>query len=391
MSSKKSFFMFPNIIDTHKDLIQLVEHARTQECVAMDTEFVWEQTYYPQLGIIQVGFADGRCYCIDTVVGMDMSPLVSLIQDPGVVKIFHDAHQDLVILHRATGAYPENIFDIQRAAGFIGESCTISLQNLLASLVGVTLSKTETRTNWLARPLSPEQVEYALNDVRYMPAARKVILERAESKGCASWALEEMKEFEDRDLYREKGNNTLLLRIKGSKILRSRELAVLRELAAWREEEACQQDRPREHVVPDRALLSIARVKPRKMFDLRRSPKLTKGIIIRYGRKIIDAVKKGLALPESDRPRQYEHPEYGTAISTKVDRALAYIKNQCAGRGIDPLLVGSRSEVADFVRSVNKPEVVHHRLLCTWRRAFVGENLLKIVQRTAMNDGANFF
>ena len=377
--------MLPSIIETDNDLKKLVEHALSQECVAMDTEFIWEHTFYPRLGIIQMGFSDGECYCIDAAAGLDMSPMAAIIRDPGVVKILHDAHQDLVILHQATGAYPKNVFDTQRGAGFIGESCTISLQNLLAALLGVTLSKTETRTNWLARPLSPEQIEYAMNDVRYMPAARKEIQERAWKSGCATWLLEEMKEFEDRERYREKGNDTLLLRIKGSKILRPKELAILRELASWREREACQQDRPREHIVTDRTPLTIARAKPGRVFELQRSPKVPRNTVIRSGRKIIDAVKKGLDLPKSERPRQYEHPEYGNEMSAKVDFALSYIKDQCGGRGIDPLLVASRSEVAEFVRLVNnKPEITSHKLLSTWRKEFVGDTLLKIMQQAVI-------
>ncbi len=141
------------LIDTPDALAALISRARQQPCVAVDTEFVWERTYYANLGVVQVGWSKDETHLIDTVaLGGQLHPLGWLLEDAEVRKVFHDAPQDLQILHRATGAHARNVFDTRIAAGFAGLGGTLSLQRLLRATVGVDLPKTESRTNWLQRP-----------------------------------------------------------------------------------------------------------------------------------------------------------------------------------------------------------------------------------------------
>ena len=155
------------MIRTTDALADVVRLARKAGAVGVDTEFVWDRTYYPTLGLIQIGYPDGHCELIDALEIQDWSPLAVLMSDPNTVKILHDAQQDLNILHRVCNGYPKNIFDTQRSCGFIGMSSTISLSELLKSTLRIHLAKTETRSDWLARPLSDEQLKYAQDDVRY--------------------------------------------------------------------------------------------------------------------------------------------------------------------------------------------------------------------------------
>ena len=164
------------MIDTTEKLHVLVERARKIDAVALDTEFVWERTYYPRLGLIQLALSREECFLIDPCALEDLSPLGELLADPTVVKIFHDASQDLAILRSATGAEPKSIFDTRLAAGFGGLSSTLSLAALVEILLDVKLKKTETRTNWLKRPLHPQQKDYALDDVRYLRKVRVLLL-----------------------------------------------------------------------------------------------------------------------------------------------------------------------------------------------------------------------
>ncbi|MYF17390.1 MAG: ribonuclease D, partial [Gemmatimonadetes bacterium] len=163
------------LINTPNELETLVNRALDAPCVGIDTEFVWEQTYYPRLGIIQVGLSENDCHLIDAVTLSDLSPLGTLLSDPHTVKILHDAQQDLWILRRITDAIPCNIFDTRCAAGFAGLSSNLSLGNLLRMRLNIQLPKTETRTDWLRRPLSDKQLEYALDGVRFLPAVREHI------------------------------------------------------------------------------------------------------------------------------------------------------------------------------------------------------------------------
>ncbi len=143
----------------------LVEKARSTDAVAIDTEFVWNRTYLPRLGLIQLALSDEDCHLIDPLALDDLSPLGELLADQQVIKILHDAPQDLAILHHETGHVPKNIFDTRLAAGFAGLPATLSLGNLINELLDINLTKTETRTNWLKRPLDEEQIQYAQDDV----------------------------------------------------------------------------------------------------------------------------------------------------------------------------------------------------------------------------------
>ena len=204
------------MIHTAKALAELVERALDCERVALDTEFVWNRTYYPKLGVIQLALADGDCYLIDPVAIADLSPLGTLLEHPEVELILHDAQQDLAILRRATGAFPRNVFDTRCAAGLANMSSTSSLAELLEQTLGVVLDKTETLTNWVRRPLSEDQLAYAIEDVRYLHEARDMLRARVEEIGRNTWLTEEMAAYDDPSLYEERDPLEQFTRIKGT-------------------------------------------------------------------------------------------------------------------------------------------------------------------------------
>ncbi|MDR2849851.1 MAG: ribonuclease D, partial [Verrucomicrobiota bacterium] len=214
------------------------------EAVAVDTEFFWERTYYPVLGLIQLATADG-CWMIDTVALDDLRPLGPVLSSPAVIKLLHDAQQDLSILVRATGAAPRTVFDTRLAAGFAGLSSTGSLQALLRDALGIDLAKAETRSDWLRRPLSEGQLRYAAEDVVYLIRLRDTLLARCANDTVRAWLDEELAGLDEPALYGDRDPRLMYLRVKGGPRLAARPLAVLREAAAWRENEARQQDWPR--------------------------------------------------------------------------------------------------------------------------------------------------
>lgn len=336
--------------------------------MAVDTEFVWERTYYPRLGLVQLGLPDGQTFLLDAPA-LDLAPLAALLEDASVTKVLHDAGQDLTILHRATGAVPKNVFDTRLAAGLGGLGGSLSLQRLLLATVGVHLSKTESRTDWLRRPLTDAQTAYARDDVRYLCAARDVLAAKLADAGRAAWLDEEQAHLEDPDEYTARTPDDSLARIKGQARLHPKERAVLKELAAWREAYAMDHDLPRGHVVADEVLVTLAQ---RKAQDAAAAERF--GAPRRHSAALAEAVQAGLnaePLRLPDTPREDE------TLGARVDLLLAYVKGRGLAEGVDPSLVANRADVTSLAakRTANDGSA----LLAGWRRAFVGEDLLRLL------------
>ncbi len=288
-------------IDERVPFLALVERMLGESCVAIDTEFVWDRTYYARLGLVQIGLASREVFLLDPLALGDMSPLGRVLDSRDVVKILHDAPQDLMILKRATGATTHRIFDTRLAAGFAGLSSVISLQGLLQELLGFELPKGAQRTDWTRRPLSQEQLDYAAEDVVHLPGVMETLRSRARARGAEAWLDDELSALDGSDLYEERAPEEAYLRLKGAGRMKRRELAVLRELAACRERMAQELDRPRRRILEDRDLGMLARAKPQTERDLERCD-LHPGQVRRFGRKLLSAVERGVALPDDACP-----------------------------------------------------------------------------------------
>jgi ribonuclease D len=360
------------MITTQTDLQELIKRARRTDAVALDTEFIWERTYYPRLGLIQLALSEEDCFLIDPCILQDLSALGELLADPNVVKIFHDAPQDLAILNRATGSIPKNIFDTRLAAGFTGLSATLSLSKLIKILLDIDLLKTETRTNWLNRPLAAEQVDYALDDVRYLRAARILLLSSIIGPEIKLWLQEELELLNDPTTYMGHRDDERYLKIKGTDSLDQQGLTILRELALWREEEARSLNRPRGHIVQDNVLLSIARKQLRSIAEIRMDTGISTRAADRYGVKMVAAVQRGLVSQKSIDP-----PTTRAIKMTKKDKEILARLNQLVHlksevQGIDPTIVGNGSEFKQLVKILNKTsETKMLRQMEGWRKSFL--------------------
>ena len=295
------------LIATDHELKDLITKAMSVPAVGLDTEFVWERTFYPRLGLIQLAI-EQECYLIDPVAIEDLSPLGKLISEPSVIKILHDAQQDLMILQNATGAEPKNIFDTRLAYGFCSGSSILSLSALLERTLNISLPKTETRANWLMRPLTDKMVEYACDDVKYLTALMNFIVASAEKQNTAAWLKEELKIYDDPALYAEIAPDDYFRKIKGIDQLKGAKLAVLRELAAWREETARQRNRPRGHILHNNILLKLAYKCPATMDELNRISHLSPKNIKMYGEDLLECIKRGLNTPPELQPAPVLRP-----------------------------------------------------------------------------------
>lgn len=362
------------MITTTDELDLLVEQCLAADCVAVDTEFVWERTYYPGLGLIQVAIEDDVSL-IDTVAVPDLSAFGQVLSAPNVTKIIHDALQDLTILVRACGGQPVAIFDSRLAAGFSGMASTISLSGVVDNVLGIELDKGATRTDWLKRPLSERQLIYAADDVKYLCEIRRVLRERADERGLLEWQDAELRRYDDPLIYRDRPIEEQFERVKGAGGLSARERAVLRELTAWREQTARRRDRPRGHIIPDKALVDLARRQPRLPGELRGTDSLSPRAAQRYSQEIISATARGQEVPDSDCPQPPPRSRRRDELKEQSDALLQKIRQYAEAKDLDPALLGSRADITRFVGELMRgdtPTAEDHALMRGWRHEFIG-------------------
>ena len=362
------------MIDNRQDLLNVIERTKSVDSVALDTEFIWERTFYPRLGLIQLALSDEECYLIDPLAIEDLSPLGKLLANEKTVKIIHDAPQDLAILSRATRSIPVNIFDTRLAAGFSGLSATISLANLVSALLEIDLPKTQTRTNWLHRPLDEQQVSYALDDVRYLRALRILLLTRIVVPEIKRWLQDELNNLNNPESYMGPGDYQRFQRIRGVTGLDRNGLSVIRELAAWREQEARHLNRPRGHILTDKNLLDLTRSGICTDEELSRAKVLPAKKIKRYGAAIIKAIQNGQTVSGNDRPEMTATPRLKSNEKLLFERLVEFVALKCDMQGIDPQLIGSATELKQLAKNLNSQGApLPQKLTQGWRKHFLEE------------------
>jgi ribonuclease D len=377
-----------SIIEDRAQLAVLVERIFTAGVVAVDTEFVWERTFFPRLGLVQValGTGDGLLsspcagvepWLIDAPAVGDLSLLGLVLVAPDVVKIVHDGQQDLTILRRAAGCgSPRNIFDTRLAAGFAGLSSVISLSNLLEGLCGVALDKSATRTNWLQRPLSPEQLDYALDDVRYMPAIWRKLRSEVSARGNLDWLQTEHRLLEADQATAERCPEEAFLRVKGRGRLDARGLAVLRSLASWREREAARRDRPRGHIVGDDALVALATRLPQSPRAVGQAAGLGRRTTSHYADKLARLIAESSSSPEASWPQPAPRRRKAPGATERAVALIELVEQRAEARGIDAAVVSSRGDLRALAATAAAQRVESdHGVLRGWRRELLGDEL----------------
>lgn len=358
------------IIETDAALVPVVARLRAEGLAALDTEFVWTRTYFPRLGIVQLAAADGTAWVADAAAAGPA--LAGLLADPRTLKILHDARQDLALLAAVTGTAPRRVFDTRLAAGFAGLPTTLSLKQLLRELLDVDLPKTETRTDWCRRPLSAAQIEYALDDVRHLGRLRQTLLARAVERGADGWLEEELRLYDDPGLYAPPDPGDAWRRVRGASRLAARDQPLLRALAALRERRAAEWDMPRNWVVDDDSLLDIAAHRPAAPEAVRPRHRLPRAHLQTMCRELCEAVRDAARDPTPAGAGAHAARRTDGGLKARVDAALDFLRRRGAELRIDPALLGTRSEVADFVASGAGPR---HPLGHGWRLEAAGRDL----------------
>ncbi len=333
------------IVQTTAELEQLARELETAPYIALDTEFMRDQTYWPKLCLMQVAARSGPAAIIDPLAdGLDLAPIYGLIAKPELVKVLHAARQDIEIFWHQGGVIPHPLFDTQIAAMVCGFGDSASYETLVRRLTNAELDKSARFTDWSRRPLSNRQLEYALGDVTYLCDVYEKLARELERTGRESWVNEEIAALKDEDLYElDPANAWKRLKPRTSN---KRFLAVLASIAAWREREAQSRDVPRQRIIRDEALLEIAAHPPDTPEALERIRAVPKGFAAsRAGRSLMEAVTAGLSAPpptplDSDRPRRRREPSPST-----IDLLKTLLRLKAEETKVAPRLIASSDDI----------------------------------------------
>lgn len=368
-----------SIITKKKELEELCQQIDHHGRFAMDLEFIPERTYTPELCLVQVATDDGP-HIIDPLALPDLTMLWQRVDNPDILVVLHAAEQDLNLVYAASGLVPSNIIDTQIAAGFAGFGFPIGYGKLLHQLLGVSISKTESYTDWLNRPLTDSQIDYALDDVRHILPMYDKLAEQLHALNRFSWAEEECLHYCDPETY-SKDHQLDFLRVKGASALNRRGLAVLRELYQWRDQEASQQNRPARSVVPDNIMLELGRRPPHQVKDIQRIRGVRPELLHVHGKKIIEAVERGLMVPDSECP---SWPSFKVPPRHEVllaDMLFVVLKVLCYDMDLAPELVATRNDLQTLVKLHRDKKLKEAKLplLHGWRQDLAGSTLLSLL------------
>ena len=365
------------MVETDAALSELAAHVRQEGRFAYDSEFITERSYLPKLCVVQVATAR-QVFVVDPLARLDLAPFWQLIADPAIEKIVHAGEQDLEPAVRHTGLAPANVFDVQVAAGLAGNIYPLSLARLVMEFMGAELPKGFTFTHWDHRPLSPSHVRYAADDVRYLPAIAAVLHGRLQELGHEAWAQDEMAQLCEPGRYRF-DPQTRHLSVKYADTLRPRQLAVLRELVAVRDQAARRENLPPRTLLKDEVLIFMARHPVRTLADLAGVRGLPRPVEHAYGQQLVDATAAAMAMPLTDLPpvRRRERP---AEDRHRVDELAAEVARHCAAASVSPALAATKQELTRFYRlGLLGREDEGSRLARGWRTQLLGSRLAQFL------------
>ena len=360
-------------VETAEQLQELCALIRPSRWLALDTEFMREKTYYPQFCLLQLCNGEVAA-CIDPLLIDSLDPLVQLLYDPGITKVFHAGRQDLEIFHHLWKQLPQPLFDTQLAATILGLGDQLGYAGLVQKLLGRELDKGHTRTDWARRPLEQAQMRYALDDVIYLGDIYRQLLDKLRQLGRESWLHEDFELLADPTTYTLPSGQSWQ-RVKGRQRLKGVELAVLQALAEWREQQARQADRPKRWILKDEVLLELARRRPTSLQQLERIRGLEPATIKRHGARLLQLTEQASHLPKEQWPTDKARPPRLTpAQEAMADLLMCSLRLVAEKNHIAPAALASRKELEHLACGERDLEILHG-----WRGALAGHTLLQVL------------
>lgn len=363
-------------ISTTKDLIAFCNRMKGSEYLTVDTEFMREKTFWPQLCVIQIA-NDDEAQAIDALApGIDLQPMYDLLDDPSILKVFHAARQDLEIFYHQTGHLPLPIFDTQIAAMVCGFGDSVGYETLVNKLAKAKIDKSSRFTDWSLRPLTAKQINYALSDVTHLRKVYERLRKKLNENGRAEWLQEEINQLTAIETYAidvDKIFNKIKIRSYAPKFL-----AVLWEIIQWREEEIRKRDIPRNRFMKDEQLVDIAHHTPQTVDDLAR----TRGLGRRLaegssGKALMAAIKRGMDTAEADCPKRTRKVELPAGLGPATDLLKVLLKLTSEQTGVASKLLANSADI-DLIAAFGEEADVP--AMQGWRREVFGNEALKIIR-----------
>lgn len=360
-------------VETQTQLEELVGDLEGSKILAIDTEFLREKTYYAKLCLIQVNNGSIKAI-IDPLSVHNLKVLVPIMQDEGCVKVFHSGSQDIDILYHTLGVMPAPLFDTQMAAALMGFPLQVGYGPLVHSICGVKLAKADSYTDWSRRPLTANQIKYALEDVVYLPEMHEYMTDALAKQGRSTWLDDDFKALANPAKY-ENDPMEAWRRVKRVSSLGGSQLAVARELAAWRERTAAKRNLPRKWVVPDEALVEVARKCPQSIDKLMEVRGLSSKLSTKAAREVLEAVKKGKACDPADYPKLPKRSGGEPHVVGAVELLSAVVEMRAHENGVAVPVLAPHDDLVKLARG--------HRDECEvmqgWRFEMVGRELCDVL------------
>ncbi|MEZ0170273.1 ribonuclease D [Microvirga sp. TS319] len=363
-----------NLITTTAALSDACSRLSQHPFVTVDTEFLRETTYYPRLCLIQMAGPDPTdAYLIDPLAeGISLEPFMALMSDRAVMKVFHSARQDLEIVWNLGGIVPEPLFDTQVAAMVCGYGDSVSYEQLVNDLAKAKIDKSSRFTDWSRRPLTDAQLTYALSDVTHLVKVYEALMAQLQKNGRLDWLAEEMSILTSPETYQADPDNAW--RRLAGRLRKPKEVAVLMEVAAWREREAQGRDVPRGRILKDDAMIDIATSVPRSVEALGRLRSIPNGFErSRTGADILEAVERGVARDPATVPMPERSRGRGNTGAV-VDLLKVLLKAVAEQEGVAPKIIATVEEL----EAIAENDTADVPSLHGWRRALFGEQALAL-------------
>ncbi len=370
-------------VDSNEQLAECCQQWSTQAAIAVDTEFMRTSTFYPIAGLIQIG--DGRqTFLVDPLAITDFGPLADLLANPAVVKVFHACSEDLEVFSCLLNVCPSPIFDTQVAAAYLGAGLSVGYATLLEQRLSIVLEKGETRSDWLQRPLTASQKEYAALDVAHLLIIYGKLLSELKTTDRLRWVQDDCAELRENYFYNAAAEN-FYLRIKNAWRLSPTELKVLREVSLWREQVARDENVPRNRVIKEHVLVTLAKKRPRNMGVLSQVEGIPGAVLRERGDDILAAVENAMA--DTDPLPRLPGP-LPSNLSDLVKSLKHLVQETADSLGVPAALLASKKDYDFLVRQIlagDAPVQLSPRL-AGWRKAVIGDSLRETIEAYRRND-----
>lgn len=364
--------MQQTLIDTPTALSNLCQQLAEAPWIAVDTEFVRERSYHAHLCLLQVA-SDTALACIDTLALAQLEPLIEILCTPDIVKVMHGSQQDLEIFQRLWGQVPTPLFDTQIAAALLGQGEQIGYAPLVQALLDMPLDKSQTRTDWSQRPLSAAQLHYAADDVRFLGALYQRQRGALLAHQRLDWLWAETQKLCELSAI-PPSTDSPWRRVKGHRNLRGIHLAVLRNLSQWREQQAEARDLPRQWVIRDEQLLTLARRMPRTGEQLQRL-NLDKRLLHRDSQALLQQIHQAIQAPPENWPQSPAYTPLDSQQQALLEQAQGAIRQCAEQHGLSPALLATRRDLERWVVGGQIPA------LEGWRNTLLGDTLRQLHRR----------